>query len=278
MANETQHMLIKNSLFAAALAVTVNTGSAQTLVLDTFNTSGQNEDINFELSGRQFGTLAPITYTEAGPGVFSQVNNPQILNTLLLAGSVDGFASVSLNRNFVDSSGLGGFNVIRFLVDPLSVDTDPQAATSSWVSVVFGKDGQNPFVNSPGGFGVLFRGDGRFQAFSGGDVVGEGPGLLTTGFNSIELRITDLDGNAFDGTGTSTIAAFANSVPLFTTAVPSFNNNFISFLGESDNGRLAVHYIDNVEIGVVPEPSTAALLVGSFGMLTMFRRRIRNTD
>jgi hypothetical protein len=246
------------------------------LLSDDFTVSRNDFDANFEIS-RQTGQLAPITYTQAGAANHHQVGNGGSPGRLLIAATnTSNFGRVSPDHNFTENPGVGGYSFIRFDVDPVTASSAPfNPVQSSWAAITLGTSlaGRNQFVNASDGFGILFRGNGGFQAFDG--TTNLGGGTYTTspaGLHPIEVRVSDpTDGNPWDGVGFTTINVFADgsSTPFytFTKGAGGYASNYITLEGDSDNGALTIHDFDNFSIGtvVIPEPATIAV----WGLLGM---------
>jgi len=134
---------------------------------DAFNCPG-NGDVNnnFWVSGRQFGTAAPLNYTIFGKSeTGSESANP---DELLLGLS----SAVSPNKSFEES---GAFK-IEFDVVPHALDN-----MADWVALNFGKNQQTDlFPISSSGAGLVFFGNGNFQAFDGVALVGNVAAVVPT--------------------------------------------------------------------------------------------------
>jgi hypothetical protein len=276
-------MKMGTRLRCAALAIALIAGAAhaEVLLTDPFtaprdlagavvNTNDLNQNI-----ARQGGTLAPVTYSMAfGPGHYGhQLGNLNAVDELLVA---DFPASTSsLNRNFNGALSQGGLRIV------FDLDSLPQVYTGygsdNWGAVNLGASQADQLVNVNQGlthFGILFRDDGRIQAFDGATVVTPNPEPTYTsapgGVHHIELLITDADGNPFDGSGDTTIEAFADgsTTPSFSfTKAGGYSDNFINFQGS------ARAHFDNLVIERVPEPGSAAVLgLGSLSLLLRRRR------
>ena len=181
--------------------------------------------------------------------------------------------SAALDYNFNGSASNGGLSI--------SFDLAPNiggVGADTWEAINFGASSadKNGFVN--GGhahFGVLFRGDGRLQAFDGNSVVTPvepvwSGGGFTSQLNHFELLITDPgDGNPFDGSGQTTIDIYANGSPVYTYTKGGggYADNFINFEGAHIGG------IDNLVIAqMIPEPAVSSL-AGLTALFLLRRRR-----
>jgi hypothetical protein len=219
--------------------------SAPPELFDPFTVSQNTTDVNFEVVPRQRGTLAPTTYTVGGEPVFSQVGNLLTPDTLLLAGRAAGTSgAVSLDHDFRENPGAGNALVIQFDVRPVLTGRPEYNTTqSSWIAVDFGTTAamRNRFPQSNDGIGLLFRGDGRTQAFDAGANLGAGMYADSADgvFHHIRIEITDpTDGNPFDGDGSpALVRAFADdsTTPFFEyQRAAGFSSNYISLIGEGE--------------------------------------------
>lgn len=236
------------------------------LVNDNFNANTVNTfDLNVDIA-RQTGTLAPIQYSLAGgPGHYGhQLQNANAQNQLLLADFPN--STSSLNQNFNNLLSAGGL-VISFDVD--SVPTVYGGSPDNWGCINLGMAQADQMVNVNGGaahFGILFRANGRLQAFDGGGVVSPNPEPVYStkppgSTNHIDLVITDTDGNPFDGVGNTIIEVFANggALPVWTyTKAGGYANNYINL-----QGSFRAHF-DNLIITQLPSDRTPTIVNRSF--------------
>src|SRR5262249_9465010 len=165
-------------------ALETRTVPSTLLSQDTFNTDANPNgdgwyDVNHAYdTGRQSGLIAPAPYLEpdatAAGGPFdnlTQVNNPGLPNTLLLAtepAAGQGFTYVFPVQNFA-ASGLS--------VQHLHVDIDPLGPASSpssdhWAALVFGTTPGSFIIGN--GTGVLVRHSGEYELWDRGTLVNRG--------------------------------------------------------------------------------------------------------
>lgn len=254
------------ALLFLAMALELSAGSPTVLLFDTFNAnSGNTSDLNVDLA-RQTGTLAPVPYTLAsGPGHYGhQLQNGNAQNQLLLADFPQSTSSPNL-----DFGGVHSPNGLRIRFDLDSMPTVYGSSSDHWGCINLGLAAADQMANVNQGvphFGILFRAAGTLQAFDGSTLVSPSPEPVYStrppgSYNSIELLITDDDGNPFDGTGNTRIEVYANgaSAPVFTfTKVGGYAHNYINLQGE-----YRAHF-DNLEIAQLPEAPPPVIANPSF--------------
>ncbi len=298
---------MKNAAACLALAGGLTPAAGATVLFhDQFNTSAGSDDVNFEInaSGRQTGPLAGTLYRQgnanygvtiigtiaddAPNGYLTQVNNEGSTDALWLVGNAAAskIATVSLEHNFTENPGLGGYLSISFSLNP---DTgDKTSAEWGGITVgagdnaAYGASGtgaRGQFINHGAAhFGILVRDNGAFQAFNGSGNVGAGDLTETfLGMTSFELRISGpVDGNPWDGANGTTIDVYVDGGPdpffSYTAAGSGYTDNYVTLIGYSDS--FSVHEFDDLMVRSVPEPALS-LLVALGGVAIASRRRGR---
>jgi Immunoglobulin domain/Immunoglobulin I-set domain len=258
-------------ILACALACAfVSSGQAAStpvvLVDDNFDADTPNvNDLNVDIA-RQTGTLAPITYTMAGGPSNSghQLQNGNAPDQLLLADFAQ--STSSLDQNFNGNTSVGGLK-ISFDVDPM-----PSVYASTpdrWAALNLGMSQADQLANvnqAVPHFGILFRAAGTLQAFDGNTVVSPSPEPVYSSTapgttNHIEIVITDVDGNPFDGVGDTTIEVYANGAadPVWTyTKTGGYADNYFNL-----QGNFRSHF-DNLTVTQLPEIPSPTIANPSF--------------
>jgi hypothetical protein len=247
---------------AANTRVQVQPPSGSRLLFsDSFNTNNNPNgdgwyDVNHQYVSRQQGLLAPLTYLEesqtaAGGSVdnATQVNNPGIRDTLLLADNVSigqGFTYVSPDQNFLTPA----YNQqhIHVEIDPLGPASSP--STDHWAALVFGTDPGSFIIGT--GTGVLVRDSGEYELWNNGVLVSTGqvaPKASDTQFYSIDFDVNLATGN---------FALFIDDSRIFGGSHGTYATDYVTLEDLSDNGSdYQVDYFDDLSIVGVPAPSTA---------------------
>lgn len=235
---------------------------------DDFSTIADTLDINpsagNDAPGRQGGHFAPLTYAQ------TNASDGQIAgDRLLIAGT--GINIVSPNHNF-NLNGLGDAHfVLEFEVEPGSATGD------DWAAVVFGSSSQTASVNGSDGIGMLFRDSGSYQIFDGTSAnhaieSGTLPGAGGVYDMQIHYFVP-----GFDDTTPGMVDIWANGVLVHSFITDSgFANNYINFVGYSNETMNPQHAFDNFSIysSFVPEPGSLSLLaLGGLLLLGRIRRR-----
>lgn len=264
--------------------------SAGLLFSDNFtgtdHTNNAGNDPNFNLAGRQGGSLATIHYTTNGGNV--QVGNDVTLRTP--PGPVDGDylltafnGKISPDQNFNGVLSQGGLQV-SFKVSP---ELNPNS--TDWSEINLGAASADRLAGVNQGvthLGILFRSNGGLQAFDGGTNVapgGEGSygptglGGNQNAFYAIRITMTDpTDGNPFDGVGQTDVNVYSELVnggttPVFTYSKTGggYTDNFLTFSSIHIGG-----FDDLTVTQGVPEPTSFALcLMGGLAILSRRGKR-----
>jgi hypothetical protein len=241
--------------------VTNEVVSGRTIVSfsDNYMAAGNPDtlNLNYNLAGRQSSFLTNITYTGSG--------NAQVGNN---TGNIDGgnyllTANAKASPNYSFNNSIPAPLVISLDMAP---NIGANADRSVWAGVCVGLTvaDQPAFINAGGGFGILFRGNGLIQAFSGStDITSSGTGSNvwdggsgdsnnTTNMTPIRLEISDLSGTG-SGIGTfvnAMVKIYASNVLIHTYTnlggglLSWFPDNYVNF--QAVNGAIAG--FDNVKI------------------------------
>lgn len=235
--------------------------SNRLLFQDRFN------DDNIANTASQSGSVAPLAYT-AVSGTFAEANG-----VLTITPTTSGSLTPNHNFNTADIVRAGGFNIQLTDVNPV---VGGNGTSINWLGVSMfraaaGDGGAAPDVTaSP--FGILFRDDGGFTAFSNGVTIGTGSFISPGGLDLLyDLRI-DVALDSFNASDSARVAVFLgdDANPFFSTLLSGLNlsNNFITF--EARNSAATVGNI-RIALNNIPEPASALLLV--IGGLLAGRRR-----
>ena len=169
------------------------------MFFDSYNVSGVG-DVNhgYYNAGRQFGEISPLSYTFSGTTELGTgSSNP---NELRLGQN----SACSPNYNFINS---GNFKI------EMNAQIHELDGTDGWLSLSFGKTNQGAMfpVSSMGG-GLVFKGNGEFQAFDGVNTISAYPnGYLGTLPVYIVATIGTED---FDEGDPAAFSAFVNGIPM----------------------------------------------------------------
>lgn len=194
--------------------------TAVLLLSDNFTVTGipNPGDLNFNLAGRQRGSLAPVGYNGFINAQVGNLGEPHDGGNVLLVAAG---GNAALDRNFNGVDGAGGWR--------LSAEFDPNPHANGdlgvWAGVVIGASGANRHVfviQSPPHFGIIFRANGKFVAFDGdrvltppGEINWAPTGNYSRQIHRFEILCTDPnDGNPFDGLGDTVIRVFVDGSPI----------------------------------------------------------------
>ncbi|MGA2865759.1 MAG: hypothetical protein ABSF95_14900 [Verrucomicrobiota bacterium] len=210
-----------------------------------------------------------MTYTKGLDLTFSQVGNEASPNELLLAGRAGGNGgAVSLDHDFAEPSGYGAGAMIEFDVNPVQLFPGFNETDTSWVAVTFGSsaNSRNQFPQFVDGMGVLFRGNGQYQAFNAGQDLGTGAYISSADhlFHHIRITLTQTsDADPCSVTSPVIVDAFADgsAVPFFSFfRTNGFTHNFVSLIGEGEGSGgdgVVRHLVDNLAISLEPAAASS---------------------
>ena len=235
-------------------------GVEEVVFLDTFDTSTEDWDINYENDGgRQAGTAGILNYVEAEASAaggaadeFTIVNPEWAEGKLYISGQ-----NVSPNYNFID----GPEFEISFKVHPGS--NNDFYDSPDWAAIVFGATEKNKFVNASDGFGILFRNDGRVQVFDGTVAIYGSPEIGTLPEGELDVRITSSSINFAGAPATIRMWINGEESPLSNSSMEytkqgGFHANNISLLGY---GAELEHTFDDFK--VVADACVSATVVNA---------------
>jgi len=235
-------------------------GVEEVVFLDTFDTSTEDWDINYENDGgRQAGTAGILNYVEAEASAaggaadeFTIVNPEWAEGKLYISGQ-----NVSPDYNFID----GPEFEISFKVHPGS--NNDFYDSPDWAAVVFGATEKNKFVNASDGFGILFRNDGRVQVFDGTVAIYGSPEIGTLPEGELDVRITSSSINFAGAPATIRMWINGEESPLSNSSMEytkqgGFHANNISLVGY---GAELEHTFDDFK--VVADACVSATLVNA---------------
>lgn len=231
------------------------------LLLDNFantNTTPDGTVLNYNLAGRQSGSLGNVTWvssndwrTQIGNSKTGNIDNG---NYLLTAYG----GTAALAYDFNQDVSQGGIRIDFDLAPNISGNTTDQTV---WGSFNLGlSDAQKNYSVNGGGFGILFRANGGIQAFdNGSDVTGNYAntkwGTNYAQLNHFTVVATDpTDGNPFNGSGETDINVYNQSGSLiysYKKTGGGYTDNYINF------GSNIISAADNV--GVTPFNPTELL-------------------
>lgn len=270
--NPKYNPLTSPAALCALVAITIagQVPAATLLFSDNFNESPANESaatFNTNLAATQGGTLATTTYT-VGSGSTNAAQHSNGGNNLTVATFSDarGFGRVSLDNNFATQANAADqpLQVSFNLGTVFGYTTD----TTRWISFSIGS-AQNQFITADY-VGVLFRADGSTQTLNGGTGLGGTPSWAANDLVTIRLSGTGGVGSAFDGGGTeATISIGANNIGTFD--IGQRNNAFMTFSAFNNTSQFGGGTFDNLNVTLIPEPSS--LLLGGLGLIALLRRR-----
>jgi hypothetical protein len=238
---------------------------ATLLLSDNFDDNPNNSaaTVNNNLGSTQGGSLATVSYSVQGANWTAQHSNG---SRLLVATSSDGNGngSVSLNNDFATQANAANQPLqITFNIHEVSGYGD----TTRWVQFNVG-NAQNLDVGNGGvGYGMIFRvnTDWSSDTLSGNWAEDD---LVT-----VVLSDTAGTGSAFNGNG-SRADVYFNNVFQGTESLTQQTIAYVTFSAYNYGlDQFGLGTFDNLNISLVPEPNSLAML--AFGMISLwlFRRK-----
>ena len=248
-----------NTCFITVIIFT-NSLIAQVIVSEDFSGAG-------DLSGNTTDTFNSAITTAGGSSTWAASN---VFNAdgSIDSGANDRNAYLDLGSYINDAAGTstGSFT--------LSVDFSGPS-TDTWVGLSFFDSSvviADNFVNGGGHGTLIYRNNGDVDGFAGPGTANapaeDGGTFAGAQTLSIELDLTTAGGyNRTSNFGTITFFAGATNIGSHTyTTAGDFQ-----YIGLTrDNSSVVT--LDNFQLAQVPEPSTAMLLAGAFGVLFVLRR------
>jgi len=188
------------NFFAAVLSILfVTFTNAEIVFQDTFDNIPGSGDINMSntVAGRQFGTLAPLSYSGFGVGtslVGDSAPFPGKLNW--------GPNMISPDHNFTDLT--GGFTIEFDILTTGAV---------SWTGISIGAESQDERINTTKGIGFLLHKQGNLQMFDNGGIIAAfGPETIPSGvFFHVLISVTT---ESFGGDDDVKVALFIDGKPM----------------------------------------------------------------
>ncbi len=201
--------------------------NTKNLLTDSFfDSTPGDENLNNNLSARQTGLLASLSWTGASSWA-TQMANPTSTNLLVVNG-----ATPYLNGDF--SSTVNSLNlpmVVSFL-GTLQAGNDG-GSSDNWFGFMLSSSANGWINQSPVQYGILFRENGGTQIFTNGNVIGEpsfGTGYISGQYVPITLVFSDSSGlrSPFNWNG-SMVTAYANGIPFATNNIGQLTTGYIGF-------------------------------------------------
>lgn len=279
-------------LAAVCVAPSTAQASAIPVFFDSFDVTAGSFNLSSEAgSPRQGGPLVPVSYLQNVNDYHTQLLGA---GPLQLAGDggfpAPGQTMASPNYNFVGSVA-GGLILGKCITLTMDAGAFVGGNATSYVTAgvsVGANAGLTADDAAAPHFGIRFVEDnfsglGSFaQMYDGATLVGN---LIAhpAGSGPIDLRLDiddAIDGNPWDGVGSTTIDVTVNGTPIFsyTKGGGGYSSNFITMMGTPDFAGfdLATHTFENLTVyaAPLPEPTGFALLLA--GVLGLSARRVRS--
>lgn len=279
-------------LAAACVLPSAAEASAVPIFFDSFDVTAGSVNLSSEAgSPRQGGPLVPVPYLQNVSDYHTQLLGA---GPLQLAGDggfpAPGQTMASPNYNFVGDAG-GGLILGKCLTLTMDVGAFVGGDATSYVTAgvsVGASAGLTADDSVAPHFGVRFvednfGGAGSFaQFFDGATLVGNSI-AHPAGSGPIDLRLDiydAVDGNPWDGVGSTTIDVSVNGSPIFsyTKGGGGYTSNFVTMMGTPDFAGfdLATHTFENLTIYAAPVPEPTGIVLVIAGVLAGTARRVQS--
>ncbi len=221
------HVTAQAGTFAGSDTWTAGAGAS--LLADSFSVSGidvnARTNMNYNLSGRQSGLLAPMAWVGLN-GAGTQVGNPTPTNLLVAFGPT---SQPYLGSDFAPAVNALNLPMAVSFLGTLQTDG---GSTGNWFAFML-SSAPNGWVNqSQVNYGILFQENGGAQIFNHGNGVGlsDGAAYSPGQYIPITLVFSDSSGahSPFNGNG-SMVTAYANGVPFSTNTISQMTNGYVGF-------------------------------------------------
>lgn len=266
---------MKKSPLIIALITLISVARASNstvLFTDNFNAGGVGPDFNNSNSVTQSGTLGTLNYQILLPSPPNNVDTWRIQHSnagqlLSLPGSAAG-----LMHDFAsDANTANAALVISFNIN---VENWQANNPLHWAQFNIANTNNLVPLDTNVSFASLFRLNGLISQISVGNDLNNGSALSWTSNALISFNVSDTagTGSAFNGHGSRIAMTIGDSTRTFD--IPQMSAGYLSFSGYSYEVTGGAARVDNLTVGLVPEPSTYALFgIGAIGMLMVLRRK-----
>jgi hypothetical protein len=275
--------LLATALATGVLSVGSVTQAAPLVLSDSFSTDNTT-DLNLDLTSRQSGTAAPITWsgTQNSPSGTVDIRN-NFLRTQLHKNSADPAQGVVSGTASLDSSLPLDGELWSFSGTYRMANAGPNPTTGS-AAVTFGDATASAADDAAADIGIRVNKDASFDVFAdGSQVVSNTPLNLPSGVTGNlygEFYFIDMTVDESTGDVTGTINVGGEATPMsfsadFESTDRMFAHNVEADMSNVASDRTSIHVgqLLDMEASIVPEPTSLALL--GLGGLAMFGRKRR---